>query len=367
MNWIPNNIFVNLLEKGVPFIVFKNPNTESVTLLVQKSSAIQRFSIEEIEQKKGFVIAPFDSARTGEFFLLKPDFTLKGEMDISKLEVFLENLPVIHPKTNGNNHQSSKNEYLEKAEYFIQKIRSGEFNKIVLSRVLSMEIAEAINYSKFFNQLCLSNKSAFVYLLFTPDHGIWSGATPETLLTKNGEDWETMAVAGTRLLTDFQSDNEWGEKEVEEQQMVSAYIEKLLSELGVKHFKMLGPKTITAGQIVHLKTSFSIEETCLKNRLGIFIKGLHPTPAVCGLPKASAYHLIEKAESHDRKLYTGFLGPWGLEGEFKLFVNLRCAQFTHEKIMVFVGGGLTKDSVSEDEWQETKNKSRTLLSVVENL
>jgi isochorismate synthase len=187
------------------------------------------------------------------------------------------------------------------------------------------------------------------------------------LLNKKGLAWETMAVAGTRLLTDFQNDNEWGGKEIEEQQMVSSYIEKLLSELGVKHYEMHGPKTITAGQIVHLKTSFSIDDSCLKNRLGIFIKGLHPTPAVCGLPKASAYNLIEKAESHERKLYTGFLGPWGLSGEFKLFVNLRCAQFTPEKIMAFVGGGLTKDSVVEDEWQETKNKSGTLLSVVENL
>jgi len=366
VNWLPE-IFETLTKKGIPFVVYRIPKTGSIVLLVQKSSAIHGFPIEKIDQKKGFVIAAFDSAKTGEAYLLKPDFVLKGETDIPILMSFLEKLPDVKISVNGSNKQLSKNEYLEKAEYFIHKIKSGDYDKIVLSRVISMEIAETINYSKFFERFCQSNENAFVYLLSTPEHGIWAGATPETLLNKKENGWETMAVAGTRLLTDFQSDSEWAAKEIEEQQMVSAYIEKLLSELGVKRFGMNGPETITAGQIVHLKTTFSIDDACLKNRLGVFIKGLHPTPAVCGLPKASAYHLIEKAEGHNRKLYTGFLGPWNVSGETKLFVNLRCAEFTDSRIFAYVGGGLTKDSVPLDEWQETKNKSRTLLSVVENL
>ena len=367
MNWLPGEILKTLIEKGVTFVVYRLPKTDSKVLLVQKTSAIQSFLIEGIEQMEGFVIAPFDSAKTGEVFLLKPDFVLTEKDSLTELEKFLDKLSPTKTIVNESNQQLSKNEYLEKAEYFIQQINSGEYNKIVLSRVISMEIAEAIDYSKFYNQLCRNNENAFVYLLSTPEHGIWAGATPETLLNKNEDGWETMAVAGTRLLTDFQSDSEWGKKDIEEQQMVSAYIEKLLSELGVKQFEMQGPETITAGQIVHLKTTFSIGNACLKNRLGVFIKGLHPTPAVCGLPKASAYHLIEKAESHKRKLYTGFLGPWNISGESKLFVNLRCAEFADNRIFAYVGGGLTRDSIPLDEWQETKNKSRTLLSVVENL
>jgi isochorismate synthase len=48
-------------------------------------------------------------------------------------------------------------------------------------------------------------------------------------------------------------------------------------------------------------------------------------------------------------------------------VNLRCCQVTKGKINLYVGGGYTKDSNPEMEWQETENKSRTILNLVEKL
>ncbi len=101
--------------------------------------------------------------------------------------------------------------------------------------------------------------------------------------------------------------------------------------------------------------------------MGKLIAGLHPTPAVCGLPKADAFLLIQKAELHNRKYYTGFLGPWKMENESQLFVNLRCAELGTDKINIYVGGGLTEASNPEAEYQETVHKSKTLLSVIENL
>lgn len=367
MNWQNLEIINELVSKGVPFVFYRTPNSTEPILIVQTISPLLKISITDLEHKSCFVIAPFESAKTNEIFLIEPTFIIKDPTQLPKLEQYLSGLPYLRSKKSINNHQLSKNEYLEKANYFIEKIKSGEFKKIVLSRVLTMEIVNSIDYSKFCDNLCEGNKNAFVYLLSTPETGIWAGATPEALLSKQKDKLETMAVAGTRLLSDFNNNPTWGKKEIEEQDMVSTFIENILSGLGVKDFKTKGPETIKAGKIVHLKTTFSINSNCLKNRLGIFIKGLHPTPAVCGLPKADAYHLIEKAETHKRKLYTGFLGPWNLEKESKLFVNLRCAEFTDNKIFAYVGGGLTKDSVPRDEWNETINKSQTLLSVVEKL
>jgi len=367
VNWQPKNIIGTLIDKARPFAIYSVPGTNKPVLIVQKSTKNNTISIEDIDNKHGFVIAPFESAKTNEVILLNDDFVIKDQRGLTELEDYLLTLPELKSRSKLTNHQLSKNEYLEKAQYLIEKIKSGKFKKIVLSRVLVMELANAINYSKFFDELCEKYQNTFVYFLYTPETGIWSGATPETLLKKENNRLETMAVAGTRLLSDYNIEPEWDEKEKEEQHLVSIYIENLLSELGVKDYDINGPETITAGKIVHLKTSFSINLEYLKDRLGIFIKGLHPTPAVCGLPKADAYHLIEKAETHKRKLYTGFIGPWNLDKESKLFVNLRCAEFTDNKILAYVGGGLTKDSIPIEEWQETKNKSRTLLSVVEGL
>ncbi len=115
------------------------------------------------------------------------------------------------------------------------------------------------------------------------------------------------------------------------------------------------------------------------------LKALHPTPAVCGLPRAEAQEFIKHFESYDRSFYTGFLGELNkLEDNSKvrnrrnvenlayktltpatrLFVNLRCMQFKSSINEIYVGGGITKDSIPEDEWEETVNKAQTIASIL---
>ena len=115
-----------------------------------------------------------------------------------------------------------------------------------------------------------------------------------------------------------------------------------------------------------MNTTFRIPETSVGDKLGELIKRLHPTPAVCGLSKIDAYNLIERAEIHDRRYYTGYLGPWGLDNKKQLFVNLRCAEINDKHMYLYVGGGLTGDSVPEKEWEETLQKAKTLMSVIES-
>jgi isochorismate synthase len=116
---------------------------------------------------------------------------------------------------------------------------------------------------------------------------------------------------------------------------------------------------------VHLKTRYNLSLEELKGSTGELLAGLHPTPAVCGLPRNKAYDLIRKVEKHYRRFYTGFLGPWNLEGKSQLYVNLRCALLSAGKMSLFVGGGFTTESRPEAEWKETETKARALLSVVE--
>jgi isochorismate synthase len=48
----------------------------------------------------------------------------------------------------------------------------------------------------------------------------------------------------------------------------------------------------------------------------------------------------------------------------ELFVNLRCMQLKNKQALVYVGGGVTKDSNPELEWEETVNKTQTMMSVL---
>ena len=367
MNLTFNNIIDDLIKKNISFVIYTLPNSESPVLIVQKSLKLFKSTNEDIDHIKGFIVAPFESANTNIIHYLKSDFILEADNSTTDLELFLNqqnNSTRIHQT---NNHISDKEEYLERATYLINKLKTGDLSKVVLSRVSKNKLADNFKFSNFYESLSSKYPNAFVYLLNSEETGIWAGASPETLIKRENKTIETTALAGTRLLSDYIAYPEWADKEKEEQHLVSIYIENLLSELGIKDYKEEGPITIEAGKLVHLKTKFSIKNDCLKDQLGLFIKGLHPTPAVCGLPKADAYGLIEKAENHSRNLYTGFLGPWNTRDKSHLFVNLRCAEFSKNNMLAYVGGGLTSESNALDEWQETENKLETMLSVVENL
>jgi len=364
-----SNIIDLLIQKGLPFVIYNLPESKETILLAQKSSALHKTEFENIEKIKGFVIAEFISAKTNIIEFLKPDFIFTSEDDLKELYDFLIGLnDAKYPDEipNGSSFLS-KVEYLSKTDYIIDKLNEEELHKIVISRISPMELLPEFKIDKFIETTIKKYPKAFVYLLSSGNTGIWAGATPEVLFKKTDDYYETNAIAGTRLLKDYKKKKLWGEKEVEEQRLVSYYIEKLLSEMGIKDYKSIGPETITAGSMVHLKTSFKIKANAISNITGQLIKGLHPTPAVCGLPKARAYHMIENAEVHRRELYTGFLGPWNFHNSSQLFVNLRCAKFVNNMALFYVGGGLTAQSDAKAEWQETVNKTKTLLSVIEKL
>jgi isochorismate synthase len=121
-----------------------------------------------------------------------------------------------------------------------------------------------------------------------------------------------------------------------------------------------GPYNSSAGKLWHLRTDFKAEG---KTNLLQIARTLHPTPAVCGLPKPQALALINKYESAPRSLYAGYLGylPGDETEPATLYVHLRCACISSANPVLFAGGGIMPDSNPEDEWAETEDKLRVLL------
>ena len=113
--------------------------------------------------------------------------------------------------------------------------------------------------------------------------------------------------------------------------------------------------------VKHLRTDISFD---IGNKKPIEIAEIiHPSPAVSGLPQSFACELIKHAESHKRNLYTGFLG-FISPSSTRLYVNLRCCQLYEKKAVLYLGGGFTKDSTPNNEWLETEEKSKTLISAI---
>ena len=96
----------------------------------------------------------------------------------------------------------------------------------------------------------------------------------------------------------------------------------------------------------------------------VMLELLHPTSAVCGMPKSQALQFITETETFDRSYYSGFLGPVNLAGSTDIFVNIRCMQLLPERAVLYSGAGITSESKPEKEWLETELKCDTLLNLV---
>ena len=257
-----------------------------------------------------------------------------------------------------------KNAFESLVKKGIKAIENKTFDKVVLSRKETVEMSN-LDIESLVNGLCFNYPNAFNYCFFHPKVGMWIGATPEQFLQVEDVKVNTVALAGTQL---FSKSIQWKYKEKQEQEFVTGFIASSLKEF-CKNIIISEPYTSKAGTVAHIKTDISAELNT-KNDLGKLIVKLHPTPAVCGLPTQNAKQFINENEGYNRKFYTGFLGELNIDFKsFKneksdLFVNLRCMDITNNKVNIYVGCGITKDSIPEMEYIETVNKSMTMRKVV---
>lgn len=251
----------------------------------------------------------------------------------------------------------SESDYLNRASQLIQEMKLSGVDKVVYSRVKSF-LFEKNNFPTAFNQLFAAYPNNLTYCLYHPELGFWMGSTPEILIRGEQQQFESMALAGT--LPSEVSDDFWTQKEIDEQQYVADYLEKLIVTYG-KINRKSERYVVNAGPVKHLRNDFQFELS--PDKFCEFVANFHPTPAVCGVPKEQARTMYRKFEAHERSLYTGIIGIATPE-KAALYVNLRCMQLFENCAALYVGGGFTQDSDPEKEWLETERKSETLTRVL---
>ncbi len=248
---------------------------------------------------------------------------------------------------------SNKLGYMTLVAKSVEAIQSGKYNKLVAARVIEEDLP---NFDPFdhFSVLMERHENAFCYIWYSPSTGMWMGASPELLLARNNEQIQTMALAGTRSA----GQGDFGDKELEEQDIVLQYLEKTLKPYS-KSLNITNKTKANSGHLTHLKNEISAELRDPTQNIFPIIRALHPTPAVAGLPKKEAMDFLVKEEGFSRSYYAGYLGLHAKNASH-LFVNLRCMQVLGEKQYIYVGAGLTAQSNPELEWLETEEKARVV-------
>jgi isochorismate synthase len=345
--------------QNLPFVVYKKPKKNKVVGLFQHNDHLY---FAESFKEKGFVFAPF----VGQQFILIPaNESIKWQSKCRDLDCN-ENRNLIEPQANDND----KTFFEKLVAKGVTEIKSGKIKKIVLSRQEIVEVPD-FDLIKTLQRMLNSYPEAFCYCWFHPKIGLWMGATPEKLLKSRTTHFQTMALAGTQVAkNEIQSDINinWGKKEIEEQQFVTEYILENLKPL-TSEVAISSPYTTRAGKLYHINTDIEGQMLPQAN-LNDIVSVLHPTPAICGLPKVEAQNFILKNENYDRSYYTGYLGELNIK-EFdkhphksELYVNIRCMQINNQKAYLYIGCGITANSSPENEWIESVNKSNTMKRVL---
>ncbi len=382
-------------ESGCPVALWRLPNRTEKHLIVHFDDTVLEVEADLEELPAGFAVSPFTNPGLAKTLFLRADAHfvigerggIESENSVSSeaADRFRHTLDVVAvqpsqpvtplPYSTERPNPDARQHYQNAVAEAVTRIKRGEFRKVVLSRTKTVVFDEAPDVVQLVEQLGAAYPHAFISAVWLPDvNQVWISATPERLVSLDANGiFRTVALAGTQsaFATDghkkTSTEATWTHKEIEEQALVCRYIIECFKRIRLREYTEEGPKTIVAGNLMHLRTDFSVDTDAVHfPQLGtVMLRLLHPTSAVCGMPRETALHFIEHHEIHDRELYSGFLGPVNIENESNLFVHLRCLKLEGDVATLYAGAGLTEDSVPEREWLETEMKCGTLLNILQ--
>jgi isochorismate synthase len=385
-----SDYFDSCVQNGYGCAIYRLPNKASVHMIIDFSGGENLNKVEIENLKSGFVFHPF-SAEHHDIKYINQDLHLIQEKGHNKPEILHSILPddEVYEKFNPSNlinhtHARSstkieedrasaeKTSFIELIDHSIRKINANVFQKIVLSRTKNTSLPDGFSPVLFFESLNEKYTNAFNHLTYIPGIGTWAGATPEILINiDRNNHFQTVALAATQSYDKGVGleNTTWSQKDIEEQAMVSRYIINCFKKIRLREFEEIGPRSYLSGNLVHLRTNYIVNLNQINfPELGsVMLDLLHPTSAVCGMPKDLTQNFIEQHEGFDRSYFSGYLGPVNVQDETNIFVNLRCAKLEDDNAQLFAGAGIISNSNPAKEWKETELKMDTILSVINEM
>ncbi|NVJ85418.1 MAG: chorismate-binding protein [Algoriphagus sp.] len=373
---------------GGSFALWRKPQSTELEISFDDAKEAKKISLSLEDAPAGFIIHPFEDQedQMAYFIEAKEYFKISISEDqdsiqlpnwVQRLEAptdkkyFFQKLDIdFISEIKSNRDGSSKVDFLNLVEKSIASISEGYLEKVVPARTKKLPIPSDFDLAKSLLSLLKSYPNSFVNFFHLPGIGTWMGASPEILIETKGDWFYTMSLAGTQSA---KGENPlkaaaWTQKEIEEQALVSRYIVDCFKKIRLREYEEHGPKTVLAGNLLHLRSDFRVnmKETNFPQLGSVMLQLLHPTSAVCGMPRKPAHDFLKSYEGFDRKFFAGFIGPVNIENQTSIFVNLRTASFSKDQITLYAGAGVTEDSNPEMEWEETEMKCEIIGKFIQN-
>lgn len=253
----------------------------------------------------------------------------------------------------------------------LKEIKNNKVEKIVLARMVELKLKNtfSVNYALMDLQNKYPDCTTFAY---KESNSTFFGSTPEILFSLKDNNLETEALAGSiaRGKTneeDIHNENSLlkDPKELSEHKNVLSYLLNTFENYSEEISYNRTPQIKKLSNIQHLQTPIKVRLKTENNILEI-LKAVHPTPAVCGLPKKKALEFIKDLEYFDRGLYAGVIGWLNNEKQAEFVVGIRSALIEDNVLTAYAGCGIVEGSDPVTEYIETELKLKPILSLLEN-
>jgi isochorismate synthase len=271
------------------------------------------------------------------------------------------------------------NDYAEAVAMATRRIRSGGLRKVVLARSLLVDAERELDPKQLLWRLRAVDPDCYAFAAPEPQahpdpsraSGILVGASPELLVRRRGRDVRATPLAGSApRFGDARRDRRSAtclldsEKDREEHAVVVEDVARVLAGFCDRLTYPKEPELLGTANVWHLATPFQGRLHDPTVSVLELVAALHPTPAVCGMPREEAREELARLERVDRGCYAGPVGWMDGEGDGEWAIALRCAEITGSTARLFAGAGIVAESVPEEELDETERKFRALLDAL---
>ena len=245
-------------------------------------------------------------------------------------------------------------------------IASGGLSKVVVARRRELLAQGAVDPARMLAAARVTRPACFNFWVSRGGSTSFIGSTPELLVRRTGDHVEASALAGSAPRgADRDEDRRLGQillacpKNGREHALVVSAVKAALEGMADRILSPARPELLVLPEAQHLHTPVS--GRLVDPRTVVEIAGvLHPTPAVCGVPREAARALIEREES-ERGWYAGAVGWMAANGDGELAVALRSALLDDRRIAVWAGAGIVEGSNPDAELAETETKMTALF------
>lgn len=265
--------------------------------------------------------------------------------------------------------QFTKEEYIECIKKIKEYIRDGHvYIANMTQRFYCNNEDDSFN---IYRKLRSINKAPFSAYMNLEDMEVISSSPERFIKIENGI-VETRPIKGTRPRGKDEKEDELNKKELENSEKDKSELLMIVDLERNDLSKVCKIKKVDVTELFKLETYATVFHlvSTIRGELEEGISSIEcmrecfPGGSITGAPKIRAMEIIEELEKVKRNLYTGSIGYFDLRGNADFNIVIRTIVKKDNKAYFGVGGGITIESIEEDEYQETLDKAKALMRVL---